>query len=388
MPIDRATSIQSLQRAFQHHNLALFLGAGVSVSNKLPSWEKLVLSMYFSTISEQKLGGWRPFSNYLYAISEWYLNNMDEPLEITARKLRKYYKKDADGNERFLANLYHNLYGHFLTPDCEILPEVTKDMLRGANSTLDAVAKLCESPEQGVKSVITYNYDNLLELVLEQRAHQSIFSPSFERNNKLPIYHVHGYVPLHKKELASLVDEIVFTEDQYHHVLGNSYHWSNIVQLHAMSNSVGLMIGLSLSDRNIRRLLDAVRSAPIGATIYAILPVPNEDPPSVEELDNIQKNAIEYLKDFERSGIKSAASYEDQVFFQQPGIKSAGPNIKSSFAGQKGPRYRHEIAGIINEVKYHVKDQQQFVLEQLGITPIWIKSFDEIPEILREIGGG
>lgn len=387
MPVDRATSIQSLQAAYQTNNLALFLGAGVSVSNKLPSWEKLVLSMYFSTISEQNLGGWRPFSNYLYAISEWYLENMDEPLEITARKLRKYYKKDPDGNERFLANLYHNLYGHFLSPEGQVLDEISGDMLRDTNSTLNAVAKLCESQGQGVKSVITYNYDNLLEMVLEHRECQSIFSPTFQRNNKLPVYHVHGYVPLHKGEVASPVDEIVFTEDQYHHVLGNSYHWSNIVQLQSMSNSVGLMIGLSLSDRNIRRLLDAVRSAPIGSSIYAILPEPDDAPPKVEELDQIHDNAVQYLDDFVGSGIKSAANYGDQVFFQRPGIKSAGPNIKSAYAGQKGPRYRHEIAGIINEVKRHVKEQQQFVLEQLGITPIWINSFGEIPEILDEVIG-
>ena len=88
--------IARLKKAFTKNNLSLYLGAGLSAGNGLPTWEKLVLSMYYSATSEQSLGGWRPFSNYLYAIAEWHLDRNHEPLEITARKLRKYYS-DTDG---------------------------------------------------------------------------------------------------------------------------------------------------------------------------------------------------------------------------------------------------------------------------------------------------
>lgn len=63
----------------------------------------------------------------------------------------------------------------------------------------------------------------------------------------------------------------------------------------------------------------------------------------------------------------------------------AGPNLKSSQAGSKGPRYRHEIAGIIEEVKKLEQEQQNFVLEQLGIRPIWFENFSDISEILKKI---
>ena len=45
-----------LQQAFRDRSLTLYLGAGVSVASALPTWEKLVLSVYFATISERLEG--------------------------------------------------------------------------------------------------------------------------------------------------------------------------------------------------------------------------------------------------------------------------------------------------------------------------------------------
>lgn len=84
-------SLAILKKAFNEKNLTLYLGAGVSIGSNLPSWEKLVLAMYFAKISEQEMQGWRPYPNYLLAIAEWHLRDCAEPLEITARKLLKYY---------------------------------------------------------------------------------------------------------------------------------------------------------------------------------------------------------------------------------------------------------------------------------------------------------
>ena len=101
---------EQLRNAFAKKNLVLYLGAGVSIDSNLPSWDTLVLSMYFKRISEQDLNGWRPFSNYLYAISEWMLESSEEPLEIVARKLKSLYSKQ----QSFLDDLYQTLYGSYL----------------------------------------------------------------------------------------------------------------------------------------------------------------------------------------------------------------------------------------------------------------------------------
>jgi len=57
MAYSREESIKDLRRAFKNNNLGIYLGAGVSIENNLPTWEKLVLAMYFNKISEQQLNG-------------------------------------------------------------------------------------------------------------------------------------------------------------------------------------------------------------------------------------------------------------------------------------------------------------------------------------------
>jgi hypothetical protein len=375
---DTEQSIEALRSAFRERNLTLYLGAGVSIGSNLPSWEKLVLAMYFSKVSQEKLGGWRPFSNYLYAIAEWKLANSAESLEITARKLRRFYRfQDEDA---FLEDLYLSLYGIFLA-DGQPLPEIDSYMLRANNATLEAVARLCESDRRGVRAVVTYNYDSLLETALGDLPHQSIFDAEALIPGRLPIYHVHGYVPLDQHIPASKGDDIIFTEDQYHQVAENPYYWSSLVQLQLMSHSVGLIVGLSLSDRNMGRILDAVRNSPIHSANFALLKEPEAGRPGEAVLDEIHYKAIDYLHAFENSGIKSGSS--ESVLFPRPGVKTGSLIVRGGVKGE--PSYRTEIAEIIRQVTLVEKDLQTFVLGELGITPVWYREYAEIPGMIDEI---
>ncbi len=387
MAVSTEAAIEELRKAYAHNNLTLYLGAGVSVGSGLPTWEKLVLAMFFSTISEERLGGWRPFSNYLFAIAEWYMANSPEPLEITARKLRKYYQKADDPDEMdFLERLYQTLYGGYLS---EYGLFLEPDLIRHKNPTLNAVTALCEETapgQKGIRAVISYNYDNLLELTLGNGHCQAIYDNREIVDDALSIYHVHGYVPMQMDVTGSSGKDIVFTEDQYHRVAGDPYYWSNLVQLEHMSSSVGLMIGLSLSDRNMRRLLDAVRNAPIRARNFALLQQPESSPPETEVLDQIHAKAKDYFNDFRRSGIKSSQSIDSGVFFPTLGVKGgSAPQLAFDREKSDEPRYRHEIRSIIGEVLRLGNEQQQYVMEQLGITPIWFERYEEIPGILGQI---
>lgn len=385
--MQREQAVQSLREAWHDRQLTLYLGAGVSVANGLPTWERLVVAMYFDLISRQKLDGWRPFANYLYAIAEWHLERVAEPLEITARRLRSGYERPED----FLSHLQETLYAGLWSDGSKRLPDAEE--ICSANPTLDAVRQLCmrTTARRGISGVITYNYDALLEHVLgagsnavrdrQVRRNRRRFEPIWG-DRKLdvgicPIYHVHGYVP--PTGDGSSAQQIVFTEDQYNLAAADPYAWQNLVQLSCFSGSTGLMVGLSLSDRNMRRLLDAVMRTPGRSKNFVLMKRPVWPAPTQDSIAGIDQNARAYFQRFERSGVKSPAATGGAGQLP-PGVKG-----RDSLAGAKGPRWEAEIRGILRAVESNDVEQQTEVLSQLGICPIWYDEHAEIPEILRQV---
>src|SRR5258706_1261053 len=126
-----------------------------------------------------------------------------------------------------------------------------------------------------------------------------------------------------------------------------------------MSQSVGLMVRLSLSDRSMRRLLDAIVQLPHRPVNYVLLKQPRRQQPSNAELDQIHEKAIQYKERFERSGIKRG--------------------------GVKGSEWRQQIRAILREVERLDVDQQTFVFSQLGIRAIWYDEHDDIPRLINQI---
>ncbi len=72
--------------------------------------------------------------------------------------------------------------------------------------------------------------------------------------NELPVYHVHGYLP--RKGRIKKDTDVVFSEDAYHSQFIDPFSWSNLTQLNKLSQNTCLFLGLSLTDPNLRRLLD------------------------------------------------------------------------------------------------------------------------------------
>jgi SIR2-like domain len=228
----QADCISNLRSAFQQRALGLYVGAGVSLANGIPSWDELVLAMYFAAISPEPMRGWHPYPNYLLAIAEWHLNQSREPLDITARKIQRYIKT----SNQFLKVLRTTLYAGYVDANGNAIQPFESHALRCANSTLDAVARLCEHSVEGssgVTSVITDNYDELLEAALQGYPCQPFWKRSVIQPGKMPIYHVHGFVPL-MGNTGSTTKEIVFTEEQYHLAAHNPYSWANLENVVSM----------------------------------------------------------------------------------------------------------------------------------------------------------
>jgi hypothetical protein len=170
-----------------------------------------------------------------------------------------------------------------------------------------------------------------------------------------------------------------------------------------MSSNFGLMIGLSLSDRNIRRLLDALGQSPLKRRIFALLKSPEKVRVKDSDADRIHHSAIKILKQFEKSGTGDASGVKSEregAGFRRKAAPSSGltPKVKSARtvgvksahnvgikARKSGLVYQQEIRGIIEQVDLLEQKQQESVLEQLGIVPIWYDDHAEIPGILARI---
>ncbi|HEY0680595.1 MAG TPA: SIR2 family protein [Chitinophagaceae bacterium] len=361
MPQTQADHISELRNAFKKNKLTLYLGAGVSQASGLPSWEELVLSLYFTTLKDERvIYELRPFPNYLYALAEWWMKKKKEPLDIIIRKIRAVY--DEKDFVRYLkTTLYASMVDQYTIENFQADEYLKNEMLK-KNSTLNAVIDCCKAsvPDQkGLQAIVSYNYDNLVELTL---ANEELYEPIWKNGQlpdpaKIPIYHVHGYLPLQANDIS--LEEIILSEEQYNSMSQDAYYWGNFVQMNQLTNTTGLMIGLSLTDRNMRRILDAVQKMPKQTCNYIVLRRPKYNVPQEndDEMRSILANSIKYKEKFVGGRIK------DEV---------------------KGPQQVQQIIEAIYKF-----DEEDFIngFNTLGLKVIFINEHKEIPELLKKIAG-
>jgi hypothetical protein len=235
---ERDILINNTNQSFKNDEIVFFLGAGVSKDAGLPSWDELLRSLNISII-ESKV----PFKLTTTQKDDMVklLTNlqMGAPL-VTASYIRKAL------DDKFVNEIRKALY-HDVKPlkEQKLLSTIAK-------AARPLIGKL------GVKGIITYNFDDLLEQHLEEKGtdYKSIYREGdFEISTKRPIYHVHGFIPSKQDKYVDLDKSLlVFSEDGYLSLQNDPYSWSNLVQLKALRESTCILIGLSGIDPNLRRL--------------------------------------------------------------------------------------------------------------------------------------
>ena len=124
---------------------------------------------------------------------------------------------------------------------------------------------LCEKDENYIErhpgtEVITYNYDTNLEYLLKKRG--LMYSSVYDENSFVikdsivAIYHVHGLLPFDKYKERKYIDSLIFNESEYFYLYNNPYTWNISKQMHDFTFCTCLFIGLSLTDPNMKRLLE------------------------------------------------------------------------------------------------------------------------------------
>ena len=234
--------IRNLIIAIKNKDLSLFLGSGVSKGEELPKWETLIEDL-ISLINKKA-----PF------------------------RLNKIFKQVSN---IILCEMIKRSLSDFYNPLRSILYKNYNRTIKN-NSILDHISKLCSlKPEIGIFSIITYNFDDILEYYLRAKkvSYKTIFY-NFEKpsNNQIPIYHVHGFLPFNKKLTQDMKDSIIITEPEYHDLYEKHYSWQNFIQLSTLSEKTVLFVGLSMKDPNLRRLLHiANKHYAKGSKHYAII---------------------------------------------------------------------------------------------------------------------
>jgi hypothetical protein len=239
----RERSLADLQAVYASEGISLFIGAGASVEFGLPSWSEIIADLYGSALEEELGSSLTPQElAHLQRLSVRL--NSDSPLQAARAVQRALTQRGKGFEERLSSVLYRDV-----------------GVDRG-RPLLWAISDLCMATRRGsrVHSVVTYNFDDLLEENLTSRRVRAL--PVFEASaapsaDELPVYHVHGFLPRDRASDARLEREpVVFAEQQYHALYTDPYHWTNIVQLNAIRERTCVFIGLSMTDPNLRRLLE------------------------------------------------------------------------------------------------------------------------------------
>ena len=226
---DQYKSLEMAKTSLTEERFTLFLGAGVSMSAGLPSWWKLLEDMIdTSKQKEFKDGDIEKLTKVCYNSSI-----------VMGRFVRMMMEKKSN-DEDYYQCLHDALYG---------------GISAYRSPLIDEICNLVYSKKSQAQSIITYNFDDVMERALRKRGieNYSVFGQN-QPQQLFPIYHVHGFIPYANKDDIKSVP--VLSEEEYHRVYASSYNWSNVEQLHALSRTTCIFIGLSMTDPNLRRLLD------------------------------------------------------------------------------------------------------------------------------------
>lgn len=342
-------ALNDLKTAYKNGSLNLYLGAGVSAASGLPNWKQLVVSMYFRFMNIEHWHSIKPFPNYLYAMGEWYLNKTGESLDIIIRKLKTHLS-----DEEFLKILYECLYNQF---DEATVPDPFNNLY--ANNLLNEITALAAHPGRSLNSVITYNFDNLLEQSFQSKniAHTPVYDlDTLPPAGSLPVYHPHGFMPFNNPfPTTRSTGSIILSEDDYNSIANNSHYWANLIQTSMLTQGTGLMIGLSFSDRNLRRLIDLIANIPLNTNNYLFLKKNSMPEFTEEDSRQIKQKADAILDKMRRAAVKV-----DDVVYE---------NCQTILT----ELYRMD--GFITER----------VFEEMRIKPIWFTEYSEITEFVRTI---
>jgi len=342
----RLTHKQKLNKIsewYKSERLVFVLGSGASASYGLPDWNTLLQKLLLISIKSEN------------DESNESSKNRDEKAGVLARTFSRVFEPNALISARYL----HNYFKRKHPTSTLAFENAIRDALYGElennveSDLLKEVRQYCIAAGRNpnINSIITYNYDDLLEQCLRSIDVDIPFSPIHARGmnssqNELPIYHVHGYLPQSGKITSK--NKVVLSEDGYHQQYTDVYGWSNLIQINKFKDHNCIFIGLSFTDPNLRRLLDIAKNERGDNEMHHYCFKKRYDKNVVkEDLSKLLSENEEILGEKTRANIGLDEVVEDLIRLME---------------------------------KFEENDALSF-----GVGLIWVRSHDEIPTLLKEI---
>ena len=269
---EREKRMNNLAECLNQGSISLVLGAGVSIDSGLPDLTRLLDSLFVRLLTKGLTAKSDIRNEEIEGIVKR-LNDVDDHSALmTTRYLRSGLNDSVsnEGVESFCTTLGAELY--------------RRSKRRTKTDTwIQALAEMTLPRRTGtkIKAVVTYNFDDLLEKELINRGgmFRSVFREGdIPTSDELPIYHVHGFIPEDPESYDHLDEShLVFSEEGYHEIYVDSYHWSNLVQLNLFRESTCLFVGMPLTDPNLRRLLEISARRTSDQKHFALMPRMNHE---------------------------------------------------------------------------------------------------------------
>lgn len=258
---------ERLERWLDRRQLGLFLGAGVSQKNGIPTWQEFV----------GRLAGEVGFDGRVASALD---------ISLTRRLSLVRRQFEAGSYERGWADLVrHVLYADYVAQRAASgvpvgegagLRERLTAYFEASNPVLAACLRLCAVPSgpgfvadggkarhnPRVAAILSYNIDELIQAYDAARHGPFRVTRTIERASKaarpgtISLYQLHGYVravPGIAEEEAA--DHLVVTEQEHHDLTDDPLSFGNAAALRVLREAVCVFVGCSMTDELMRRTL-------------------------------------------------------------------------------------------------------------------------------------
>ncbi|WP_035484850.1 SIR2 family protein [Paraburkholderia phenoliruptrix] len=228
--------IDYLARRAVDNQLILVLGAGASMGCGLPSWGALVAAAH--QFADEKMPEGADAAQAAENLASKLPGGAEEFAKLVGRALYSVKSLTTGAYEAFNENLLLE------------------------NELLSAISALVMlSCRRGHGTVITYNFDDLLETYLAERglfAYPHIEQPSWFLNEDVSILHPHGFAS-RRPDVFPSSKTITFTALDFDRQTGQQSNPWRAKLLGLLQSSTPLFIGLSGQDQNLRSVLADVQ---------------------------------------------------------------------------------------------------------------------------------